>query len=487
MVPRQTLMIPLDPTGTKPIYLQIVDYVTALARHGQLKAGDRLPPSRSLALQLQVHRSTVVNAYEELKARGILATRQGSGSYIADGVLDLSPAPRAAAITTSAHPEELVTEIWRLSRVEGMVSLALGLPADDLTPIEEFDLVRQRVLRRDGAQAVSYEDPQGYYPLRRAIAGDLARHGILAEADDIIITWGAQEGISLVARALAAPGDCALTEVPTFFGSLFNLLHLGIRLFGFELTAAGPDWRSLARQFDTAPARPRFVYVGPDHQNPTGIQWSMADRLHFLQFLAERNVPIIEDGTYRDLTVEGASYLPLRALDPEVIYVGSFSKSLMPGLRIGFVVANGRLRAHLITLKTITSGSGESLGQRALAGFLTSGRYAAHLERVVSSYRARRDAMLHALHTYFPPEVSYTQPMGGFYVWVSLPASMAVELFFHQGLEHGLLVAPAAVFYPDKPLRNAFRLAFSRYPEDVLVRAIRTLAGALRVRPAHVH
>jgi DNA-binding transcriptional MocR family regulator len=245
MVPRQTLMIPLDPTGTKPIYLQIVDYVTALARHGQLKAGSRLPPSRSLALQLQVHRSTVVNAYEELKARGILATRQGSGSYIADGVLDLSPAPRAAAITTSAHPEELVTEIWRLSRAEGMVSLALGLPADDLTPIEEFDLVRQRVLRRD--------------------------------------------------------------------------------------------------------------------------------------------------------------------------------------------------------------------------------------------------AMLHALHTYFPPEVSYTQPMGGFYVWVSLPASMAVELFFHQGLEHGLLVAPAAVFYPDKPLRNAFRLAFSRYPEDVLVRAICTLAGALRVRPAHAH
>jgi DNA-binding transcriptional MocR family regulator len=482
---QSAMMIPLDPTSTKPIYLQIADYVTALARHGQLQAGDRLPPSRALAAQLQVHRSTVVNAYEELKARGIVESRQGSGSYIVDGLSDPSLIHKAPAGPMPAQPEALVAEIWRLSRVEGMTALALGLPADALTPVEEFDRSRQRVLRRDGAKAVNYEDPQGHYPLRRAIAADLARHGILADADDIIITWGAQEGISLVARALAAPGDCALTEVPAFFGSLFNLTHLGIRLLGFDLASAGPDWTSLLDRLETAPSRPRFVCVGPDHHNPTGIQWAMAERLRFIHLLSERAVPIIEDATYRDLGFDGRAFLPLRGLDPEVIYVGSFSKSLMPGLRIGFVVANGRLREHLIRLKTITSGSGESLGQRALAGFLASGEYAAHLQRVVGAYRARRDAMLEALEAYFPADVRYTHPLGGFYVWVSLPPSLPVGALFQQALKHNLVIAPAAIFYPGEPSRNAFRLAFSRYPEDVLVRAVRTLAGVLKVRLAH--
>ncbi|HXH11594.1 MAG TPA: PLP-dependent aminotransferase family protein [Alphaproteobacteria bacterium] len=484
MSARRTLLIPLDPTSTKPIYLQIADYITALARNGQLKAGNPLPASRTLAAQLQVHRSTVVNAYEELKARGIIESRQGSGSFIAEGLIDRSSTPPAAVRPIPAHPEALLAEIWRLSRLEGVVSLALGLPADELTPIEEFDRIRQRVLRRDGARAVGYEDPQGHYPLRHAIAADLARHGLLVEAEDIIITWGAQEGISLVARALATPGDCALTEVPAFFGSLFNLTHLGIHLLGFDLTPTGPEWQSLAEQLDTACSRPRFVYVGPDHQNPTGAQWSTAERLQFIRFLTARDVPIIEDATYRDLAFEGPSYPPLRALDPEVIYVGSFSKSLMPGLRIGFVVANGRLREHLITLKTITSGSGESLGQRALAVFLSTGQYATHLERVAAQYRQRRDAMLEALDTYFPSEVHYSRPAGGFYVWVTLPDAIPVQKVFRQALEHDLVLAPATVFYPDRSCPNAFRLAYSRYPEDILTRAVRTLGAALKSRLA---
>ena len=479
------LMIPVDPNCTKPIYLQIVDHITALARNGQLRASDRLPPSRALAEQLQVHRSTIVNAYEELKARGIIEARQGSGSFIVDGLMDGSVMARPAAAPALTQPEDLVAELWRLNRAEGILSLALGLPADDLIPLDDFDRIRQRVLRRDGAKALNYEDPQGYYPLRRAIAVDLARHGILTEADDIIITWGAQEGVSLVGRALAAPGDCGLTEVPTFFGTLFNLGHLGINLLGFELSAAGPDWMSLTRQLEAAPAHPRFVSVIPDHHNPTGIRWAMSQRHEFLHFMAERDIPVIEDATYRDLTFEGPPHLPLRALDPEVIHVGSASKVLMPGLRIGFIVANGRLREYLIRLKTITSGSGEPLGQRALAEFLLSGNYAAHLERVVPVYRARRDAMLHALEEYFPPEARWTHPSGGFYVWVTIPPSISLEALFRQALERGIAIAPAAAFYPYGSTPNAFRLTYSRYPEEVLIHALRTLGGLLTAMLRH--
>jgi GntR family transcriptional regulator/MocR family aminotransferase len=341
------------------------------------------------------------------------------------------------------------------------------------------------VLRRDGAKAGSYEDPQGFYPLRRAIVADLARHGILAEADDIIITWGAQEGVSLIARMLAAPDDWALTETPAFFGTLFNLQHLGINLRGFELSPAGPNWHSLIQQMDSTPTRPRFVYVSPDHENPTGICWSMPERHRFLQFVSEHDFPVIEDATYTDLTYEGPPHLPLRALDPGVLYVSSFSKRLMPGLRIGFIVANGRMRGHIITLKTITSGSGESLSQRTLAEFLTSGDYAAHLERVIPIYRARRNAMLEALDKYFPPEARWTQPSGGFYIWVSLPDAVSMESLFRRALDRGVAIAPSMAFYPYRPFPNAFRLAFSRYSEDVLTHAVRILADAVKFELAH--
>jgi DNA-binding transcriptional MocR family regulator len=475
-----SLMIPVDPNSTKPLYMQIVDHVTALARSGQLQSGDSLPPSRALADQLRVHRSTVVNAYEELKARGILEARQGSKSYIAAGLVEVDHTAKTIIKPQFTHPANFVADLWRLHQTQGIISLALGIPADELLPLQEFDRARQRVLRRDGAKALSDEDAQGYYPLRRAIAADLARHGIIAEANDLIITWGAREGISLVARALAATGDEALIEMPTFFGTLFNLNHLGLKLRACAITSQGLDWTSLLHQIETATTRPRFACVVPDHHNPTGICWPMPQRHQFLQLMATHDIPIIEDASYVDLGFDGTPHLPLRALDPEVIYVGSFSKTLMPGLRIGYVLVNGRLRDHLITLKTITSGSGESLGQRTLAEFLTSGHYADYLERIQGAYRARRDATLQALATYFPDDAQWTQPKGGFYVWVTLPETVSVEKVFRRALERGLAIAPAVAFYAHGPLPSAFRIAYSRYSEEVLNHAMRTLAEVIK-------
>jgi len=385
----KNLLIPIDPNITKPLYLQIVDHVTRLAKNGQLKPGQQLPPSRTLADQISVHRSTVINAYEELKARGVIETRQGSGSYIAPGLaegpLEIQPAP----IASGSRPDELVSELWRLQWAEGIISLGLALPADELMPVEDFERTRQRVLRRDGPKTANYEQPQGFFTLRQAIAADLVRHGILVEADDIVVTAGALEGNSLVARALAAPGDHVLTEVPQYFGNLSNLIYLGLNPVGFELFETGPDWEALARQLQAAPVRSRFVFVTPDHQNPLGIRWDMTQRHRFLILVSAHDLPIVEDATYRDLTYDGPPHLPLRALDPEVIYVGTFSHALMPGLRIGFVVCSGRLREHIIRLKSVTSGAGETLNQRALAEYLKSGDYDRHLERIVPFYRAR--------------------------------------------------------------------------------------------------
>lgn len=476
-----TLLIPLDPNATKPLYLQIADHVTQLARNGQLQPGKQLPPTRTLAGDMQVHRSTVINAYEELKARGVIDARQGSGSYIAEGLDEMTTAVRPASPSDLTQPDDLIAELRRLHWSPGVISLGYGPPADELMPVEDFDRARRRVLRRDGVKTANYEIPQGYYPLREAIAADLARHGIQVDAEEIVITAGALEGVSLVARALAAPGDTALIELPQYFGNWTNFIYLGLNTPGFELHETGPHWASLNMQIEKPPVRPRFVFVTPDHQNPMGIRWGMPQRYQFLKTISDSDLPIVEDATYRDLTYEGPPHPPLRALDPDVIYIGTFSHSLMPGLRIGFVLCGGRLRDHIVRLKATSSGPGETLNQRALAEFLTSGEYYRHLERIIPVYRSRRDSLLEALQQHFPDEIHWTTPEGGFFVWVWLPEGISSQALFRRALKGGITIAPAAAFYPDQASQNAFRLAFSHYPEDVLVRAVIVLSRLLKL------
>lgn len=478
----KTLIIPLDINATKPLYLQVADYITEAARSGQMKPGQKLPPSRTLADQNKVHRSTIINAYQELKARGVLASRQGSGSYIEKGLSENTVAIQKLPKRDIIPTDELIGEIRRMHWAEGVISLGYGPPSDELMPVEDFDRSRQRVLRRDGKKTANYEHPQGYYPLRQAICADLIKQGIQADPEDVLITAGALEGVSLVSRALAAPGDSILTELPQYFGNWTNFSYLGLDVRGFDLLESGPDWPSLEAQLQDPNHRPRFAFVTADHQNPLGTCWSMPARHQFLKLLNQHDLPVVEDATYRDLTYDGLPHTPLRALDPDVIFIGTFSHSLMPGLRIGFVLCNGRLRDHIERLKAISSGPGETLNQRALADFLSTGEYERHLERIIPVYRSRRDALLNAMQNYFPTDLRWTKPTGGFFVWVWLPEHISAIDIFYRALKKGITIAPANIFYPGPCPQNAFRLAFSHYPEDVLIRAVMEIGQLLKSR-----
>ncbi|MEY2818396.1 MAG: hypothetical protein RL275_1859, partial [Chloroflexota bacterium] len=226
----KTLIIPLDTNATKPLYLQVADYITEAARNGQLKPGTQLPPSRTLADQNNVHRSTIINAYQELKARGVLASKPGSGTYIEKGLNENTVSIQKLTKQETLPTDELIAEIRRMHWTEGMISLGYGPPSDELMPVEDFDRSRQRVLRRDGKKTANYEHPQGYYPLRQAICADLVKQGIQADPDDILITNGVLEGVSLVSRAMAAPGDVVLTELPQYFGNWTNFSYLGLNV-----------------------------------------------------------------------------------------------------------------------------------------------------------------------------------------------------------------------------------------------------------------
>lgn len=479
------MLIPINASLAQPIYLQIADHVTALARAGQLQANDRLPSTRQMADDLGVHRSTVVNAYDELQARGVLISMHGSGSYIADGLAQ-SNTPKLAASPQwlSADNAQLVTQLWKFNVTDGMLNLALALPADELIPLEALEQARARVVRREQSQSLVYMEPQGHAPLRRAIARDVSRHGIQCDADDIIITCGAQEAVALTARALATNGDTAMVEAPFFFGSLMALQRFGLKLLTFGREAMGPNWADLKAQINETPSHPRFVLAVPDYHNPTGLLWSASERYQFLRWASEQNIPVIEDATYIDTRLEGNACVPLRALDPEVIYVGSMSKSLSPGLRIGYIIANGKLRDQLITLKHITSGSSEALSQRALADYLMTDAYTQHLEHIALIYRRRRDAALQAMSNYFPADVHWTTPLGGYSIWVTLPPRIDAMALFERALNYGVVIGPAKAFYPEgaTDIANAFRICFARHTEEALAHAVRVLGGVMERR-----
>lgn len=481
------LNIPVDVDNTKPIYLQIADHVTALAQSGQLAAGVRLPPSRTLAEQLTVHRSTIVNAYEELKARGVIEARQGSGSTIAAG-LQIQKVLPPRNVQYLDHPQHLMNIMWDTNRAEGMLSLALGAPADELMPVDDFEAMRARALRRDRARAYNYEDPAGHEPLRRAIAADLGRHGVLVSPDDVVVTFGAGDALTMSARLFGRTPDPILTEAPAYFSSILNLKRMGYDVMGFKLGAEGPDWEHLTEmlrqtQFARADAptrRPRFVMVNPDHQNPTGLHWAMSERHKFVRLAAELDIQIIEDGAYRDLVYDGPSLVPLRALDPSILYIGTFSKTLMPGLRIGYVVASGPLREQFISLRRIASCGGSGVTERALADYLTSGLYEAHLSRVQAEYRIRRDAMCEAMRAYFPSEARWNCPNGGFFMWVTLPHDIPVMDVFRMAMERGIVIAPGTLFYPEETNPdNALRLSFARYNPDTLRYAVKKIGECI--------
>lgn len=479
------MLIPLNPLLSTPLYLQIVEHVCLLVRSGQLNVGDRLPSTRALADQLSVHRSTVINAYDELRARGLIDSTQGSGSYIS---ANLREAPRSLLPQREQYKidaqniERLTSELWQANHDKSIISLALGTPPEDLFPMQAIERCRNLVIRRDGGHAYGYELPQGYLPLRVEITRDLARHGILCDADEVIITSGVQEALTLTSRALASPDDVALVQQPHFFSDLANFRHLRLRGVGFGLTEHGPNMLDLDCALTQCRAggsgsHPRFIVVSPDYQNPIGVCWDAQNRLAFLRWAADHEIRVIEDATYRDVAYESQPNPPLRALDGEVLYLGSYSKSLMPGLRIGYILACGPLRKQLISMKRITTTSSESLGQRSLAAFLAAGAYAEHLERVNAIYALRRNAMHEALQRYLPADCTWWLPNGGYYVWLNLPPDMDAMRIYTHALARGLAVFPSAPFYllDGEPRPQALRLCFVRYPEDVLTYAVRIL------------
>jgi GntR family transcriptional regulator / MocR family aminotransferase len=404
------LHISLDgrPHLTDAIYRQLRDGIL----EGRLKPGDRLPPSRELARQLAVSRSTVTVAYDRLMSEGYTDSRVGAGTYVSH---DLLPRPTRIPLRPSAlRPRPIWDEVplpKAFSR-PAEFDFRAGIPDARLFPYDTWRRLQTRELRRSSVGKGAYGHPAGDPELRAGIAGHVALgRGVRARADDIVVTNGTQQAFDVVARALLAPGDVVAVEDPGYPTVRLLLASLGARIAPVPVDDEGMDVAAL-------PDDARLVVVTPSHQFPLGVAMSLRRRLALVDWAEEHDAAVIEDDYDSEFRLGGRPIEPLQGLDPNgrVIYVGTFSKTMLATLRLGFVVVPGALRHAVQAAKFVSDWHTAIPTQRALAAFIAEGWFARHLRRMRPIYRERHRRIVEILERDFADALRPVPAAAGLHV-----------------------------------------------------------------------
>lgn len=385
-------------------------------------------------------------------------------------------AGRMASMRTSE-----IREILKLTQRPGMISFAGGLPAAELFPVEQMVRVTEEVLSRDGHRALQYSTTEGDPPLREAIAERMNRTlGTSVRADEILITSGSQQGLDLSGKLFLDEGDVVLCESPTYLGAINALRAYQPRFVEVPTDDGGMVIDELERCL-AENDRIKVAYVVPEFQNPTGRTWSLERRRAFLEIMARRGIPILEDSPYGELRFEGDGMPSLKTLDTHnlVVFLGTFSKTFCPGLRVGWLAASPALRERYVMVKQGVDLHTSTLCQRQIAVYLELFSLDADIERIRDTYRGRRDAMLRAMDESFPPGIHYNRPQGGMFLWVELPDGIDAREILKSSLEDGVAFVPGAPFFPNGGHENTLRLNFSAMPEERIEDGVRRLARIL--------
>lgn len=484
------MRIPVQHNNGQPLYRQIQRFLREQIESQAIQPGTRLPATRELAHSLGVSRITVVNAYTELEAEGLIYTERGNGTFAADP-------PSIPASNGKAEPTDWPQWQMQLRQREplalieapniqfthpDLISFDKGIGTAQLFPADDFRKTLQTVMRRDGVNALDYGDEfsGGYPSLKATIAHILSSQGIPTQADNVLITSGSQQALTLIAHLLLRPGDVVLVENPTYTGAIELFRSVDARIVGIPLDDDGMRLDHLEHAMRTW--HPKLIYTIPTFHNPTGTSLSGVRRRELIASARHNNVPIVEDDFVGDLRYEGRAQPALKALDPDgnVIYVNTFSKALAPALRIGYLVASGPVYDALLQFKRINDRDTSDLLQRALEAFISVGRYQSHLRRVTRVYRERRDAMCDALNRYLPGNVTWQRPHGGLFIWLRLSDHIDTRKLLPIAQQLGVTFSPGAMFFPgnDAPC-NYLRLNFSFYKPDRIDEGVQRLANAI--------
>jgi DNA-binding transcriptional MocR family regulator len=464
---------------------QLVDRFSAAIDSGELEPGEKLPTTRALAADAGVNHLTAARVYRRLAELGYVTATVGRGTF----VRTLAPAPpedRGDDWQTYVLPDRPLTyadqvleDAFRLPAEPGIISLSTGFPSPSCYPTAELSKIAAHVFEKSGGAALDYLTAEGLYDLREQLALRGRKMGWANEPDEILVTSGARQALDLTVRALLDPGDVAVTESPTFVGSLGSIRAAGARMIGVPYRRDGLDIDALEQVL--ARHEVKLVAVQTASQNPTGNDMSNENRERLARLAMERNFFIVEDGVYSDLRYDGPGPRPLRELAPgHVVYLSSLSKTVGGGLRIGWVAARGPVFERIAHLKLENDFFTSAVTQHIAAEFLASGAYEDQLKRSEQFYGERRDALLESLSRHMAGEYRAEVPRGGHHVWVTLNRTVDERALYAESVRHGVTYVPGATVLAERPVESHLRMSFAMVDPPELDEAVKRIARALR-------
>ncbi|MEC1825974.1 PLP-dependent aminotransferase family protein [Bacillus paralicheniformis] len=466
-----------------PKYKQIIQFIKEKIANGEWPIGTKIPSQRSLAKHFAVNRSTVITALEELIADGLIEGRMGKGTIVINNTWTLLAKhstpdwDKYVAAGFQQPSRKSVQEINQSESNSTLIQLSKGELSNELFPLDIMKEMMEKVAHN--MDAFGYEEPKGYLPLREALSSYLQTVGIHASPSSILIVSGALQALQLIAMGLLQSGSTVFLDQPSYLYSLHVFQSAGMRMAGLQMDEEGLMPESIKM---TPNMRTRAIlYTNPCFQNPTGVLMSKKRREEILAFSEQQHLPIIEDDIYRELWIDAPPPAPMKAMDKNgrVLYIGSFSKTLSPGLRIGWIVGPEPVIERLSDIKMQTDYGSSSLSQRVAAEWLTSGLYQKHLENVREQLKIRRSFVLHVLETELEGLAEWSVPAGGFFIWLKILPPVSMKTLYAKALSKGILFNSGVIYGQERG--DYMRLSYAFASCEDLKKGITQLSGLIKM------
>ncbi|RKN72367.1 PLP-dependent aminotransferase family protein [Paenibacillus ginsengarvi] len=470
-----------DRLSNQPLYQQIADDFERRISYGEFPPGTQLPSERKLAEQLGVNRSTVILAYAELRALGIIESRTGSGTRVSQYKWGVTPKHtpnwhRYVEGGTFLPNLPFLRRIREaLQQNSGLIDFASGELGADLSPAKEIGAL---IAENPYIEYLGYDNPQGFVPLRETLVSYLSKYrDIQTTGSSILITSGSQQSLYLITQCLLTPGDAVAIEDPSYCYSLPMFQSAGLRLFRLPVDRKGvhpDDVRALYKKH-----RIKMVFLNPNYQNPTGVVLDEKRRAELLDVASELGLPIVEDDPFSLTAYDGNPPPPLKSIDSvgSVLYIGSFSKMAASGLRVGWMVAPHSVVERLADARQQMDFGLSVVPQKVAAEFLGSAYFQPHLERLRMQLLFKRDLLIEALEKELPNLVSFAVPQGGLHLWCKIIPEVNDHKLLEEAIRRGVIFAPGSVYGSDS---GYVRFTFARAKAEDIVTGIAKFAAALR-------
>ena len=375
-----------------------------------------------------------------------------------------------------------IRELLALTAKPEIISFAGGMPAPELFPVEQMEKAANAVMEEMGQAAMQYSSTEGYVPLRQQIVDRMAaKNNIHTTVDNILVTSGSQQGLDYSGRVFLDKDDIVLIESPSYLGALNAFKTCEPRFIEVPTDDGGMIMEELEKILEKED-RVKMIYVIPDFQNPASRTWSLERRQKFMEIINKYEIPVIEDNPYGELRFEGEAQPALKSLDTKglVVYLGTFSKILAPGYRLGWVCVDGEILDKYNFMAQAAALQASTISQMETAKWIEMYDLDAHVAKLVEVYGKRRDLMYNTMKEEFPPEVKFAKPTGGLFLWVELPEYMDAAVLAKEALKENVAYVPGEGFYPDGNTKNTFRMNYSNMPDDKIVEGVKRLAKVIK-------